>query len=359
MTVTIAIREQVDLSALEPGWRDLEARSACAFFLGWTWTGCLIEERFTDPVLVEATEDGRTVALALFNRRRRLGRTTLWLHESGSTALDSPYIEHNGVLTEAGREQELTALCLGAVTRRWRVVLSGVDDLTLAAVRRVAGYTRLRRTQFAPYADLAATRQRGGDFLAQRSANTRQQVRRSERWFRRQAGMTKQEAAAPRIHRALTVAAALTMLNELALLHQATWRRRGRPGSFAEPFFSRFHQALLGRGIPRNEIDLTSISYGDLTVGYLLNFSYRNRAYAYQSGFCYDDAANAARPGLVAHTAAIRLAISHHIDVYDFLAGDSRYKRSLSDAARPLHWLEAGPSWRGLISRLVAPGSVP
>ena len=79
-----------------------------SFFQTWTWTGCLAAERFPDPVLVEAVEDGQTVALALFNR---VGRT-LHLGESGDPALDTVYVEYNGVLTEAGREAELTEACV-------------------------------------------------------------------------------------------------------------------------------------------------------------------------------------------------------------------------------------------------------
>ncbi|HQT78274.1 MAG TPA: hypothetical protein PLD10_14560, partial [Rhodopila sp.] len=59
-----------DFAALGRRWRDLEQRSAGSFFQSWTWTGCLIEERFADPVLVEAVDGNRTVGLALFNRRR-------------------------------------------------------------------------------------------------------------------------------------------------------------------------------------------------------------------------------------------------------------------------------------------------
>ena len=101
--IQVFVREGVDFAELGRRWSDLESRSACSFFLSWTWTGCLIEERFPNPVLVEAIDDGRTVALALFNRTRRWGVPVLWLHESGDPALDCPWIEQNGVLTEAGR----------------------------------------------------------------------------------------------------------------------------------------------------------------------------------------------------------------------------------------------------------------
>lgn len=47
----------------EPGkrWRELEARANCSFFQSWTWTGCLAEERFPDPVLLQAEREGASL----------------------------------------------------------------------------------------------------------------------------------------------------------------------------------------------------------------------------------------------------------------------------------------------------------
>lgn len=330
--IRVAVHHAIDLPALAQQWRALEARSDASFFLSWTWIGCLAEERFPNPVLVEATEDGRTVALALFNRVRRV----LYLHESGDPELDCPYIEHNGVLTEAGRRAELTRLCLAAVARRYRLVLSGIDDTVLIAIRGAAGHVRVRRTQPAHYADLAA--RQGRDPMAARSANTRQQIRRTERYFAELAG-----GGPVAITEAASVPEALEMLDSLAALHQSTWTARHKPGAFARPFFRRFHRALIEAGVPEGVVALQKIAIGDIIIGYLYNFRFRNQIAAYQSGLHYRQAVPAARPGLLAHAAAIQAACQEHVEKYDFLAGDDRYKRSLSDSSRPLSWVEAGP----------------
>jgi hypothetical protein len=184
-TTAITISGVIDFTVLEAKWRDLETRSGPSFFQSWTWTGCLAEERFTNPVLVEAREDGRTVALALFNRRGR----TLYLGESGDPALDSIYIEYNGVLAETGRETELTIACLQAVRgrpARWREItgigtphlfLSGIGA-EMAASMAQTGVVFCNRSLAAPFVDLAGG---NGLFLDRRSPNTRQQLRRSNR----------------------------------------------------------------------------------------------------------------------------------------------------------------------------------
>ena len=338
--VEVRVHGVADIGALEGPWRDLEQRSACSFFQSWTWVGCLAAERFPTPVLVEATDSGRTVALGLFNL---VGRR-LFLGESGSAELDSPYVEQNGILTEAGREEELTELCLRGLIRSRHVVLSGVGESVVHAVRRAGGLTVVRRSQSSPYVDLAAIRDSGGDYLAGRSANTRQQVRRSNRLY-----------APVVLERAATVDAAHAMLDEMAALHQAAWRGRGKPGSFADPFFGRFHHTLINRGFRFDQIVLNKLSSSGTTVGILYNFVWRDQVLAYQSGFAFRPGDSHAKPGLTCHHAAIQDALGQGLDRYDFLAGEDRYKQSLADQSHRQFWVEAGPIWscRLLIRRFL------
>ena len=319
-------------------WRDLERRAAGSFFQSWSWVGCLAAERFADPVLVEAIEDGRTVALALFNRVRRwIGPAVLHLGESGTAELDCPYVEQNGVLAEVGREAELTALCLRAVVGRYDLVLSGVGEPVVAAVRLVCGLVRVTRSQASPFVYLSGPRAGGGDYLARRSANTRAQIRRSDRFHERHGPIE--------IEPAKSVEVAHAMLDEMAALHQAAWQARGQPGSFARPFFRRFHRELIAAAIPRGEVALLKISCHDTVIGILYNFRYRGWMLAYQSGFAYQAAESQAKPGLTCHYRAIRLAVDEGFEGYDFLAGEDRYKRSLSEGSHRQVWVEGGSAW--------------
>ena len=79
-------------------------------------------------------------------------------------------------------------------------------------------------------------------------------------------------------------------------------------------------------------------------VGYLYNFRYRDRIYAYQSGLRYEEDPRL-KPGLLCHALAIdRAAADPTLRIYDFLAGDSRFKRSFANAMEPLDsWVVAAP----------------
>lgn len=338
---------RVDPAVLEPRWRALEAEADGSFFQSWTWVGCLAAERFSDPVLLAATEGGRTVGLALLNRTRAAsGRRTLWLGESGDPAWDAVYVEHNGVLLARGHEA-LAAACLRAAHRGGldgssgprRVVLSGLGAAQAAETAAAGGVVRIRQASPAPYADL----RRPGDFLDGLSRNTRHQLRRSARQY-----------GPLQVERAETKTEALAFLDALIVLHRATWEARGRPGAFAAETVRRFHRALVGRGVEPGAVDLLRISAGAGPVGYLYNFRHRGRVLAYQSGFDYAGAGPQQKPGLTCHHQAIEWYRAAGAATYDFLAGPDRYKASLATAAEELRWIELLPRWsaRGMLQRL-------
>jgi CelD/BcsL family acetyltransferase involved in cellulose biosynthesis len=190
---------------------------------------------------------------------------------------------------------------------------------------------KIRARRHAPFLDLPAI-QAGNGTLDLMSANARQQLRRSLR-----AG----EAIGPlKLEVAATAEQADLFLDRLADLHQRYWTGRGKPGAFAEPFFGRFHHALLRRPSDNQSVDLIHVTAGERTVGYLYNFVHDGWVAAYQSGFDFGPDADRLRPGMICHL----LAIEHYRRAgarrYDFLGGDARYKRSFANAEIELLWLE-------------------
>lgn len=317
-----------DLAALEGEWRDLERRAAPSFFQTWTWVGCLAAERYADPWVLRAERDGQVVGLALLNHRNG----QFCLHESGDPALDAVYIEHNGILL-ARDAADLLSLCLARLLARARAVqFSGVDAAHRAALE-ARGIVRVRHATIAPYVTLDRLPPGPDGYLDALSANTRRQLRRSNRQLGGAAGLL--------LTRADTLDQSLAFLDALAVLHQASWKARGQPGAFANPFFRRFHAALLARALPRGEADLLRIEGAAGVIGYLYNFRHDGRVLAYQSGFAPSPIGPQGKPGLACHHAAIERARAEGASAYDFLAGDDRYKTSLAQAATPLYWLNA------------------
>ena len=350
MAVKFSLTRVKNSAPLAADWLALETRNTHSFFQSWVWTGCLFAERFDDPILLTCDEDGAPIALGLFNRRvNMIGATSLHLGESGVPALDAPYIEHNGLIG-AWDTAQISAMLRHARTgtldgRRpilpRRLVLSGVDGIHLAAVTHVGGTVSVARTHTAPYVDLELLRSTGIEHLPSLSANSRHQLRRSARQFAVRGALA--------ITRATSAALAHDYLDSLAELHQRAWTSRGKPGAFANPFFRRFHHALIDRA--PEQVDLLRISAGDHAIGYLHNFRHRGQVLAYQSGFDYANPTSHQKPGLTCHQLAIAMYAAEGAIMYDFLAGADRYKQSLANAATTLHWLSITPDLSEIMRR--------
>jgi CelD/BcsL family acetyltransferase involved in cellulose biosynthesis len=338
----------VELVGLPPAqelgreWRDLEDRSNGSFYLGWSWIGCWIDSLAgaVELQLLRATRGGRTVGLCIFapGRERRHGliaSRTLHLHATGRGQFDILTVECNGFLLERGSEDGLCQRMLDYLLEEQR----GWDELVFIRLRDdmgscLAGSKDLRlrtRTEANYYVDLAAVRANADDYLGLLGTNTRSQIRRSAKEYSKSGELSLVVAE--------DAAQASVFLDGLKELHQKYWVARGQPGAFSSRFFEDFHRRLLQQAFARGEIQVLAIDAGAQRLGYLYNFVHRGRVYNYQSGFNYEICEKHNRPGLVAHAKAIEFNASAGHAVYDFLAGDVQYKKTMGTVAGEMTWL--------------------
>ncbi|MGD9507055.1 MAG: GNAT family N-acetyltransferase [Geminicoccaceae bacterium] len=200
----------------------------------------------------------------------------------------------------------------------WRGALA---PAALEALEGIAWPWRIVAEAPTAFVDLAAVRASGRPYLDHVSANTRRQVRRAMALYEERYGPLRLDAAGD-------VGEALAFFHAAGALHQARWQPRGKPGAFAYPFYVRFHERLIKDGLPEGVVELVRVCAGEVPIGYLYNFLYHGRVYYYFSGFRYE-ADNRLKPGLVSHTLCIERHLARGMDVYDFMAGDNRYKTSL------------------------------
>ena len=65
---------------------------------------------------------------------------------------------------------------------------------------------------------------------------------------------------------------------------------------------------------------------------------YRRQVYAYQSGFLFEADAKL-KPGLVSHVLCIEDHLQNGMALYDFMAGDARYKSSLGQPGPDMRYV--------------------
>jgi CelD/BcsL family acetyltransferase involved in cellulose biosynthesis len=338
--IDVVLGSMPALAELEQEWLALEVFAEPSFFTSWSWIGCWLAllPSSVQPQLLRARQAGRTVGLALLVRRTRqrfgVPFCDSWhLHETGDPAFDILTIEHNGFLLDtvsADLVREAMLVHWSSQTRAAsELLLPGQAGLGLPE-GSIAALQRGDRVRTSYGVNLEAVRERKGDYLALLSSNTRSQIRRSIKEYQTLGPLVVQEAE--------NTAQAHQFLSKLAEMHQQHWIEKGEPGAFSNPFFRRFHERLIEVNLPRAEIQLLRISAGEKDLAYLYSFVRSGRIYFYQSGFDYQLIEKHGRPGLVAHVLAVQhnAALGHM--VYDFMAGDSRYKLNLATINEPMTW---------------------
>lgn len=344
--IELSLAPLEDLAALERDWCELQARADIDFYMSWGWIGALIRRSGLKPFVLRAQDGGRIVALGLLlaNRQTRHGwlkSRKLYLNETGDLDIDIVFIEHNGFLCDRAYGLALHARCIDHVLTspeakralgqwdEWR--FGGVSQDYLKLLEATGLRVNTYAAKHSGVIDLDSLRHRGQDYLSTLSSNTRYQIRRALKLYG--------ERGPVAVTAARTDADFARYLDGLIEMHQKYWSARGGKGAFGYPFLDGFHREIVRNRGPLGEIELLRIAAGDFEIGYLYNFTWAGKVGAYLSGFNYEEDSKL-KPGLVSHY----LAIEHHLagdaHVYDLLAGDMQYKRSLSMESPPMYWLD-------------------
>jgi CelD/BcsL family acetyltransferase involved in cellulose biosynthesis len=318
---------------VEPIWRSLEAAARPAYFLTWGWVENWLAElpREALPQLAVIHEGDVAVGACFLGRLRVLRHgfvpvRGMFLNTTGIPRFDELCVEHNGLLCRPGTAWPLAELV--------RLLPGGWDELVLPAVDSGVldplgvdpeHQVLVDRTVPAPFVELS--RVRAADYLSLLSANTRTQLRRA----RKVVGRCELEVARSTAH-------ALEIYGDLIGRHTASWRERGQPGAFADPWFERFHRRLIERRYDHGEIELLRLRAGEMTIGCIYNLISNGRVLFYQSGLAQFDDPHV-KPGYLCHAAAIEHAAASGHASYDLLGSNARYKQSLSTGEAQLVWI--------------------
>lgn len=291
---------------------------------------------------VQCVAGGDRAGWAIIGRRPEVRHhmvhsRVLHLNTTGDPACDIVFPEYNGIfgiddarfepafddlLGRLARDEAWDELRLPGLTEeRTRVVLdvAGRHDLTAEIEQSRAGYA----------VDLEALRNGGRQFIDTRSSNTRQQMRRARRQLEGAEGGLRLEVAP-------SAAAACAWFDACAPLHRRRWVETG--SGFDSAAFVAFHHALIKDAFDGGAVQMMRVLAGERPFAYLYNFACGGESAFYLSAIDYE-IGESMRPGMLAHW----LAIDHNLAVgmrrYDFMTGESRYKRSLSSETYQQHWL--------------------
>ncbi|CAB4947683.1 unannotated protein [freshwater metagenome] len=318
-----AARAWATLSALRGGLPVMRDRA-------WTDAWARTYGDVTRPayVLVEDAAGTLQGGALIASSRRWFGPVpirTLWIGTANTPRGQEVCSEFSPVLAHPGREAEVVRAVRATArrARRWdQIRIDGVPEDDVAA--HVAGWPAervRRRADPAPRFRLDRLAP-GAEVATGLSGGPRRRARTSLRAL----------AAAGRVETewATSPDDVGDVLEDLMRLHQARWTRDGHPGLFGDGRFAAMHRGLLPTLAAQGRAVLFRLRLDGETVGCLYLLVDGDRLAFYQSGFA-DLGDNRLRPGLVTHLHCMAEARDRGYAVYDFLAGDARYKRELSD----------------------------
>jgi len=315
-------------------WQDVERRvGAAGLTASWLWTGTFLHHygAVVPHRFVVAERSGTPVGMALVTdgvgrRHGPIPIATRHLGTAGEPEDALLFVEYNRLLV-APEDREAFARSLMALLlrRRWdELHLDGFAPDDAAALLQHDARFQIRREP-CPTMDLRVAREAGG-IVEALAPGPRARARRA---LRRGAPVSGEWAE--------TATHALEILDELVALHQRRWNAAGAPGAFASGRAVAFHRDLALRLLARDAAVIYRARNSAGTLGCVYGFVERGRVLFYQGGMA-PSADGRVATGILTHLCCMQAALERGLDEYDFLAGDQRYKRELSNAERELVW---------------------
>ncbi len=291
--------------------------------------------------LLTVSRDGVLVAAGIWgvSRQRRYGLLpvdALHLNSTGTPMHDCIAAEYGGLIATRGHETSAwveTLQFLRDASPDWdELNLEGARPALLEAWSAMGLPHRIIRKDHAYFVSLSRVRESADcSFFSLLQSRARNRVKNTRRQIESRLGAVSLRVAS-------TADEALQYLDELKNLHQLHWERRGVQGAFSHSYFELFHKRLIAESFDDGVIQLVRFNAGETILGYIYNFVHQGHVYFYQSGLNYDAATRGESPGLLLHALTIDWNAARGHMIYDLLAGESQYKKTLSTGSEELCW---------------------
>ena len=309
-------------------WSDLYLHTEASPFLHLNWIQNWLKQVSNPILLVTAIIKGETVGLGILAQntvKSLLGFKVeqWWLHRCGDTLLDQNWIEYNDFLVSKVDADSIRAAMFGAImdwlpnTAELCVGVSDIEILEQLTHPQVNYRDTWKASGYKlPISEIYHTQSNhlNEDLLLTFSTNTRRQIKRSFKLLSQYGELSLKPLAKDQ--------QSILFEDIFAANHKQKW---GASSGFNNHDFVNFHRQLLLGG----STDILQIMMGDKPVMYIYSLINDRGVFFYMASMnSFDD--NKIKLGLVGHCLAISYYSILGFKQYDFLAGEARYKTSLS-----------------------------
>lgn len=323
-TVNLVPCSTKTISEIGEIWQELSSRVDDAnYFLSWPWieswlmTCCPTVMDRCYLIIAERTRQVCGLGIVVHDAKHY---RTGYLHKAGNDALDQIWLEYNDFLLQADdREAIRDAMLTSVMTSPLLKIQALTLDMTLLSADTLDNVGLPFQTLSSIGYKKDITGRATSEMLLQDfSKNTRQQITRSLKRLSQQGRVGLKVCREPQEK--------LSALPEIRRLHQEQWRANEWGSGFDNGVFDQFHQRLLEHA--STQVIMLEIDDKPLAYGYYFCF---NKQVLFYLSAMIKSADNRTKVGLSFHALAMTHFAKFGYQSYDFLAGDARYKASLSD----------------------------
>ena len=328
ISVIMVPHHEIDLDTLAADWLTLEKQGNRSFFLTWAWIGNWLKTFTGKYYLLKATSDKQTVGLSIIVKTKRkvfgfIPVEQWWLNRTGEQCFDQCWIEENDFLLAEAKQEQIRAALLAFIKadNSWHELNVGMASRsTLDSFSVVSAKHRVLLDDIGYAVNYADFNDSADDSYQQHvlSRNTRQKLRQSEKLLK-QAGQLSFKVFSTNDEKK-------QHLSQIAQLHIQRWQNTATPSGFVNQYF----QQMLEKVIAQAEAEFLCLFLNDKPVAYLVNFIYQEKVYFYLSALA-ELSNNKIKLGMLLQQKAIEHYQALGLKQYDFLAGDARYKKSLTN----------------------------
>lgn len=329
-----------DREWLKQAWTELENHSEPNVFLSWLWIGSWFESLVDDYYVIEARRNNEVIGLGIIvlqadSYYRYFKGASCYLHRLGDELLDQAWIEYNDFLMLKGHEvdirQAMISTVMDEIVGNGKFVVGAshhtVIDCSLTEYGVEAVWESLTYQ-----VDLEQLRQNNQALSNVISRSARYQTMRSVRRY--------QEYGEIKVSTAKSVEEALSYFAMAKPLHIKRWGDQSGQSGFCNPYFMKFHEALIRNGVVSGNVCLHKITAGKELIAIIYNFHWRGKVTFYLCALNYEMHDKHLKPGLVSHYFLINMAMDNGFSHYDFMGGSDRYKKTFANSTSSLYVYE-------------------
>lgn len=256
--------------------------------------------------------------------RTYLPFTTRLLNQTGQKKYDQTWIEYNNILCKKECLQECVYGLIDYLKKRNHTQLhvSMTEDSAAWWQAAKAHGCTVELQHVRGFKTNLSGMNTIDDILQKLSSNTRAKIKRSLKLLRAQYGEVHIETAIEKETK-------IKFYDDLARMHKKQWESHAEGSGFSNSYFYASHKHLLLHYPAFSQ--LKRVKFGNKVIGYALYYVVDKKVFFYCSGIDHNLSTGKIKPGYVMHCYLMANYAAKGYEYYDFMGGESQYKKSLAD----------------------------